>query len=519
MKQTAVLADYRRKHLPSFDKHAHSYIGLITPQNHNQHPEGPYNSSRSYKELWTVIWSLHSLFWISDKMFFVLRALLDSQGKSGQLNISDEKLAKKAGMSQQTLRRILQRLEDGKVIQRLHYMPTKTSYRRQINVCWDSLMIPHPLKMSGNLILSSVFSSSSLKDLKDTKYSLSGACPSDKQLASSEPEAPRLPIPSQDILDDKVDNRVNKVDKDAIPESFKSQVSSFLGYKSPVIENIPAAQVVVLKDYGPPQEQNMNKSPVLAMIDKLKKEKEDRERDERERITAREATIARRDKSQKEDASVFTKRRARQERLSQLETLYPDWQEVCDREGCDINILKQRMWENTLYDPFTCDTSSFNPFCHARYGFMSEEEKDKEFIRTVNTWIYPKPYRHSARNIQIFKRARIRADCLRCLYSDYIVAIYWGVGERNMRYTHINSKYAEAYYDRWINAGKPIPRNTGESKESNLQFERLKVWKSSAPKWKRRDSYQLLSERVDPIIRSFTAEYVRQITHKKEMVG
>lgn len=77
-----------------------------------------------------------------------------------------------------------------------------------------------------------------------------------------------------------------------------------------------------------------------------------------------------------------------------------------------------------------------------------------------------------------------------------------------MRYSHINSKYGEAYYDRWVNAGRPIPRNTGESLENVIQMNKTRAWKDNKPKWKRRDSYEVISERVDPIIRSFAANYV-----------
>lgn len=501
MKQIAYLENYRRKHLPSFDKHAHSYIELLPPPNHNQHPEGPYLSCRSYKEIKNDLWNLRREGYISASMKDIIMAYLDTVGKSGQLNISDEKLAKKAGVSLSTLEKNIKRLEDGKVIQRLHYMPTPTSYRKQTVFYWDSLMIPHPVKFTGNPTLSSVFSSSSLKDLKDTKYSDSGAFASQKPLASTEPAVPCPPI-SPDLF-------IEKSNENSSPDFSEKQISRISkSLEEDAISTQP--QYGVLKDTMS-QEKRMN---IFGNI----VSKEELERIEAEKNKQRYDKIEKQRLRQEEDSRAFTKIEARKERLQNLETIYPNWKSICEREGCSLSEIKQRMWQNFNYEPFDEDTSNFNPFCHARYGFMSEEEKDKEFIRAVNEWIYPTPYRHSQRNIQLFKRARIRADYLKCLYTDWVIAIYSGVGERNMRYSHINSKYGEAYYHRWIKAGKPIPRKSGESKESIVQLDKLRKWKQSKPRFKKKDSYEILSAKVDPIIRVFAAEYATRCSEKRSRV-
>jgi ribosomal protein S25 len=478
-------------HYPDYHLFPKTWQELIPPPSTTQHPDGPYNSSRSKKELKEVVCELKRQLMISSGTERVLLVLIDVEFHKGQINITNDEIAKRARISVKVVEKVLKRLEEGGIIQRLHYMPTPTSYRRQMIICWDSLMIPHTLKKRDNLILNSVFSSSSLMDLKDTKYP-TGACASHKPLASTEPEVPCSPIFPDSIQGE-------NVKEESLPDSYKSQVSRIIEKPLELERSSPA---VHKSPIGLLKKQEINMSIFGNIVSK-----EELARIEAEKNKERYARIEKQQARQKEDSHAFTKIEARKERLQNIQTLYPAWREVCEQEGCSLNELKQRMWQNFDYEPFDEDTSNFNPFCHPRYGFMSEEEKDKEFIRAVNEWIYPAPYRHSGRNLALFKRARLRADCLKCLYTDWIVSIYYGVGERKMRYTHINSKYGEQYYSRWLRQDKPMPRKSGESQENIVRMSRLRQWKNSKPGYKRKDSYELLSERVDPIIRSFAAEY------------
>ncbi len=162
-----------------------------------------------------------------------------------------------------------------------------------------------------------------------------------------------------------------------------------------------------------------------------------------------------------------TKKQLMNQRIREIPLRYVNYKEVLKKENCiDLKELQFRMMENDKYDPFELDTYGFDHCCHPRYGFMNEEERDNEFMETVDLW-FGKPnkwYTHTDRNKKMFRKARIRADVLRVTYYDWIAAQYFHWGCENILYTHLNNRWAEEIYEKWEDKNKPYPMNLGAMK-------------------------------------------------------
>lgn len=172
------------------------------------------------------------------------------------------------------------------------------------------------------------------------------------------------------------------------------------------------------------------------------------------------------EKEQKANRGL-TKEELRCYRINNIKEIYKNWKEVLERENCDLEEIQYRMRKNPLYEPFTKDTSNWNSECHPEYGFMNEDEKDFEFRRCVDIWMWPKPFKHSERNVKMFKKARIRADKLKITYYEWVAAIYDRIGELKIEYTHINCSFAEELIEKWIEDGSNPPQNFGHRKRQN----------------------------------------------------
>ena len=203
------------------------------------------------------------------------------------------------------------------------------------------------------------------------------------------------------------------------------------------------------------------------------------------------------------------KEQLREQRIKNIVGIYPNWQEILNRENCSLNELKYRMRKNRFYEPFTKDTSHWKFDCHPEYAHLNEEERDFKFIESVDIWLWPKPIRHSERNLKMFTRARIRADKLKITYYDWVAAIYDKIGELKIEYTHLNCSFAEELIEKWQDEGSNYPNNFGHMRRQRWLYEKQKNKKGGY--FKRRKSVEEESEEIRDFIVDYGKRNIKEI--------
>jgi hypothetical protein len=426
-----------------------------------QHQYGPYNSSYPRGQLRSEIFKENSSFTPNESI--VLLAFMEIQGKDGQLNISNERLSARTRVPVRTLKRVLSSLEQKQIIEHKHYIvDTKkvTAYRRQINVRWNSLMISDRATVAHNSSLSSVSCISSLGTTSCLSYEVQS------EALASQAAAPQQPNSFQKRINDSLvsssgdENTEGKViDMSARPPSSVDELFNKVMSKGTKKKEVPLVETVATcEKYGELLE---------ALKRRVAEDTAKRRKLNSERSAAKVALHVVR-----EEERPLTKAQARLNRLTNIPTIYPDYQKILDREQVTLNELRYRMWDNWEYEPFTKD-QWWNDQCHSDYALMTPEERDTEFRMMFEIWMWPKPYRYASRQIKMFHNARMRADTVKAKYYDYIAAQYEYFGCYEINYERVCCKAGAEIYERWAREEREYPKNEGFMQRQN---KRIRAW-------------------------------------------
>jgi len=128
---------------------------------------------------------------------------------------------------------------------------------------------------------------------------------------------------------------------------------------------------------------------------------------------------------------------------------------VLEEEKISLKQLKYRLINNHKYMPgdYWADN------CHPRYGHLNENYRTKQFIKEMERFMIPLPeWGYSAKEMELFRRARNKADEMRIVYLDYVACLLSLFGEKRMGYTVLNYHRVEDAYKKWKKEGSVFPR-------------------------------------------------------------
>jgi hypothetical protein len=185
-----------------------------------------------------------------------------------------------------------------------------------------------------------------------------------------------------------------------------------------------------------------------------------------------------------------------QRRIDNITTIYPNYQEVLDREECSLEEIQWRMLANPEYDPFEKD-QWWNPTVHQAYALLEEEERDALFMQALEDQC-GKPWRYTRGQRTMFKNTRIRADSVKALYSGFIIAQIYKYDNLS-DYPNICAKKGVENYNEWVEMGRPTlswGANTAYSRKVLFKNGRVPKYrrKSEEQKWK--EHRELLGKEV-----------------------
>jgi hypothetical protein len=191
------------------------------------------------------------------------------------------------------------------------------------------------------------------------------------------------------------------------------------------------------------------------------------------------------DRDEKDDYNSFRSTKVR------MAKEYPE--EKLKELGLDRSQIVGRTMLHPKYNP---EKHSWNTECHTHYALMTEEQRDREFLRIFDEWMWPAPaWGHSKRNLSMIKNTRKRADSIRAAYTHYIEAqyAYYSGDEGLISYNCICSKDGVQRYIDWVANGMETQEKLG-----NVRLQRQmakKGEKEGGPPRKRKSFVETAHER------------------------
>lgn len=408
----------------------------------------------------------------------MLLYFIDIQGPTGQLNVSTKKAAQETILGESTVLKALNSLEVKGIIERRHYMPSSKKiecYRRQIIIFWniigDSLIISDPLPRRDKSLSSLSSVCTGFRCVTSVATATPAKPPQTNQRFTQEPIKEEA---QEKRMSDKIKPSPLSLDRLSKLPSLKEL--SRLGNSKGTIED-------ALLNHVTEQAKKVSIKPVTGST-------------ESGRGIVRDI-----------QEEPLTKAQARLRRLDKIPEIYPNYQDILDREECTLNELRYRMWDNWEYEPFSNEEQWWNPSCHADYALMNADERDREFMRAFEHWMAPKPYRYTTRQLIMFKNTRIRADSVKAKYHDYVAAQYEYFGAAEITYERVCCKCGDEIYKRWRREQRGYPENYGCMRVQNRQYANRSGGGS-----RRRESFDKLLEKQRDEIEGFIARgYTKRI--------
>lgn len=412
-------------------------LAFVSPA--DQDPNKPKNSSYWKAQLLDAIRKSGGL---NKNEKYLLMILLSTQGKDGQLNASNERLAKEMRVSVSTVARTLRSLQNKEIIICQRYFQPKgfiTIKRRQINVCWDSLMIQHHVTVTLNSCSSCTLSSSSVLDLdlKKNEVLPQAALVEGCALRDSSSNLREIKHPlSIDERETEQKMKDNIEDDHTIKHRGTSLADRILAFK-------PSISLTELAN------QNVGRSTNIS-------EKIEQERKEKRHLEALPRPW--------EDKPI-TKESARLQRIQDIPQRYPNYKEVLEREGCTLAEIQARMRANIHYEPFSTK-QTWNIGCHPKYAILGEKERDALFVKAVEYWLGESKYGYKKSTRTMFMKGRKQADSCRAEYVRYVAAIYEHYG-LEMELWKIGWSTGWEVYFEWVEKGEKWPQARGYRAQDN----------------------------------------------------